>query len=344
MRAPPPIKKEYDLSIVIPSRNEEWLARTIQDILEHREGKTEVIAVLDGSWGINPIPMHPDVTVIYHPISVGQRAGTNDAVKLSKAKYVLKLDAHCSMDQGFDRKMLEAFEEVGDDVTMAPTLRNLWAFDWVCKKCGNRWYQGPTPEFCCSDKKGKVKNELCDSKDFERDIKWIAKERPQNTSFCFDTTLHFQYNSKYMKKQEGDLVETMSLQGSCFMLTRERYWDLNICDEAHGSWGQQGTEVACASWLSGGRVLVNRRTYYGHLFRTQGGDFSFPYPNPGNKVEKARKYSRDLWFNNKHKKQILPLSWLVEKFNPPYWNEPEGAKVLEMVNKAGEEFKKVNTP
>ena len=34
-----------DLSILIPARNEIFLTRTIQDILEHVEGNTEVIVV-----------------------------------------------------------------------------------------------------------------------------------------------------------------------------------------------------------------------------------------------------------------------------------------------------------
>ncbi len=58
------------------------------------------------------------------------------------------------------------------------------------------------------------------------------------------------------KQQEGDLVETMSLQGSCFMMTRKKYWELDICSEDFNSWGQQGVEVACKTWLSGGKVYL----------------------------------------------------------------------------------------
>ena len=109
----------------------------------------------------------------------------------------------------------------------------------------------------------------------------------------------------------------MSLQGSFFMLTREKYWELNICDsDTFGSWGSQGIEVACKTWLSGGRVVVNHDTWYAHLFRTKGGDFGFPYPNSGSKAQKAKKLAKDIFFNNKWDKAIRPLSWLVEKFWP----------------------------
>ena len=42
--------KQYELSILIPSRNEMFLAKTIEDLIENKRGKTEIIAVLDGQW------------------------------------------------------------------------------------------------------------------------------------------------------------------------------------------------------------------------------------------------------------------------------------------------------
>jgi glycosyltransferase involved in cell wall biosynthesis len=298
-----------ELSILIPARNEMFLARTIEDALLNIEADTEIIAVLDGEWANPAVPQNPKVNVIYLPEAVGQRAATNIACRLSKAKYVMKLDAHCSFDKGFDRKMLEVFKETGDNVTMVPTMRNLWAFDWKCYKCGWKKYQGPTPEKC----------EQCgDRKHMRRKMLWIGKEKPQSNSYCFDSEPHFQYFGEFNRRPEGkgDLTETMSLQGSCFMLTRDKYWDLNICDEGLGNWGNQGIEVAVKTWLSGGRVLVNHKTWYAHMFRTQGGDFGFPYKLPGNEVEKTKKKVKDLFFQNKWPKQIHPLSWLVEKFWP----------------------------
>ena len=44
-----------DLSILIPARNEMFLARTVKDILAHIEGDTEIIVVCDGNWPDPPI-------------------------------------------------------------------------------------------------------------------------------------------------------------------------------------------------------------------------------------------------------------------------------------------------
>jgi hypothetical protein len=116
-------------------------------------------------------------------------------------------------------------------------------------------------------------------------------------------------------KAEKGITETMSLQGSCFMLTREKYWELGICDESLGSWGNQGIEIACKTWLSGGRLLCNHKTWYAHLFRTQPG-FSFPWGNRESQVQITKKNVKDLFWNNKWDKAIHPVSWLVRRFYP----------------------------
>jgi hypothetical protein len=163
------------------------------------------------------------------------------------------------------------------------------------------------------------------------DVVWIAKPNPQSSSYRFDTTLHFQYWGAWKKRatREGNLTESLSLQGSCFLMTREKYFELNICDESWGSWGQQGSEVSLKTWLSGGRVVINHNTYYGHLFRTQPG-FGFPYSLSNSQVEHARKCCQDVFLNNKWEKQIHPLSWLLERFWPvDGWTDEDLAKLKE---------------
>lgn len=293
----------YELSILIPARNEIFLGKTVEDILAHIEADTEIIAVLDGAWPAQPIPDHPRLTIVYHSKSIGQRAATNDAARIAQAPYLMKVDAHCAFDQGFDRKMLALMQ---DDICMVPVMRNLHAFDWVCED-GHRRYQGPSGP--CAD---------C-GKPTQMEILWNPKHNPQSTCYRFDKELHFQYWNEHGKEQQGDLTETMSIQGSAFMVSKKKYFDLDLCSETFNSWGQQGVEVACKMWLSGGRVMVNRTTWYAHMFRTQGGDFSFPYENPQSKIDENRSLSRKLFQENGWDKAVHPFQWLIEKFNPPGW-------------------------
>jgi len=313
-----------DLSILIPARCEMFLKRTIEDILENSEADTEIIVGLDGEWADPALDQHQNVNILYYHESIGQRAVTNRCARLASGKYVMKLDAHCSLDKGFDRKMLEAFKEVGDDVTMLPIMRNLWAFDWKCYKCGKKEYQADRSEDDKCPQCGAA------SKHIRRKMVWEGKHNPQSTSYCFDATPKFGYfedwkhRPEYKKdKEETGMTETMSIQGSCFMLTREKYWELNICDEAMGSWGNQGVEVACKTWLSGGRVLVNHKTWYAHLFRTNH-NLKFPWPVSGRGQAKTKKNVRNFIWDGKFDKQVRPVSWLVEKFWPvPGWDQED---------------------
>ncbi len=313
-----------ELSVLIPARCEQFLARTIQDLLEHLEGDTEIIAVLDGAWADPPIADHPRVHLVYHSQSIGQRAATNEAARLSSARFVMKCDAHCAFDQGFDVKLMADCEA---DWTVIPRMYNLHVFDWQCKKCGNRTYQGPRPDKCAQ----------CDNTvDFERVMVWQPRLSRKTDFARFDHELHFQYWGSYGKRPEaqGDIADVMCFVGACWMMRRERYWELDGCDEEHGSWGQQGVEMACKSWLSGGRVVVNKKTWFAHLFRTQPG-FGFPYPNPG--IEKARQYSRRLWSLDAPDRMVWsravrPLSWLIEKFAPvPDWDNKFGKERKQVI-------------
>jgi len=314
-----------ELSVIIPSRNEEFLRETVADLLKNKRGDTEIIVGLDGAWANPTFPQHPGVNILHYPVSIGQRAITNQCVKLSRARYVMKVDAHCAFDEGFDVKMIEAFKEVGDNVVMAPGMRNLWCYDWKCYTCGMRVYQDKS-SICPPNKRHSEPVQM------RKKILWIAKTNPFSTAYAFTPEPHFIYHGDQKKKQVGDIVETMSLQGSCFMCTRKKYWELGICDEAFGSWGSQGIEVAVKFWLSGGRVLVNKKTFYGHMFRTKP-LFSFPYDLSGRQVQHAKRLAKDIFFNNKWDKAIHPLSWLVEKFLPiPEWTPEEIAKLKEMEN------------
>ena len=322
-----------DLSILIPSRNEQFLRNTIDDILKNSQETTEIIAILDGQWAEPPIPDHPRVTLIYHSESIGQRAAINEAAKLSSAKYVMKIDAHCALDKGFDAKLITSAEELGKDVTQVPRQYNLHVFNWRCNKCSNETYQGPTPTKC----------KKCDNtNDFERVMVWQPRWNRVADFMRFDTNLKFAYWGAYKTRPEaqGDIADLMSCIGACWFMHRDRYWELGGLDEEFGSWGQVGTELACKSVLSGGRMVVNKKTFFGHMFRTQGAGFGFPYPLSGNQVERARQRSKDLFLNNKWEKQIYPLSWLIEKFAPIIdWHDESGKAILAQVMEAGAAFK-----
>lgn len=303
----------FALSLLIPARNEQWLPNTIADAIEHSSDETEVIAVLDGYWPAPPIPAHPRLTLIHLTEPIGQRAAVNLAARTSRAKYVAKFDAHCSFAAGFDQDLMAPYEsgEISVDTTTVPRMYNLHVFDWACAGCGERTYQGGTPPPCVK----------CGAVEHRQEMAWKPRLNKLTDFGRFDRELHFQYWNQFRLRPEakGDIADLMCCVGAGWAMTRDRYWQLGGLDEGHGSWGQMGVEIACKSWLSGGRQVVNKRTWFAHLFRVQSG-FSFPYSLSQHDVEAARVYSGVMWANGNWSGQSLWLEWLIDKFSPvPGW-------------------------
>jgi glycosyltransferase involved in cell wall biosynthesis len=308
------------VSVIIPARCEEWLSRTVRDILTNMKGESEVIAVCDASWPDPPLQDHPKLTVIHFTEPVGQRGAFNMGARISRAKYVMKLDGHSAVDEGFDVKLAAPYEDgrLGADVTTIPRMYNLYVYDWECQACHWKTYQGGKPTECPT----------CKGTVFAKSEVW-APRKSRRTDFArFDSDLHFQYWPKYERRPETqvDLADTLSSVGACFFMRRDRFWAQGGLDEAHGFWGQFGTEVACKAWLSGGRHVVNKTTWFSHYFRVN--KAGFPYHISGNDQDRARAYSQNLWRNNAWPLQVRPLRWLIEKFWPvDGWTEADLAKL-----------------
>ncbi len=282
------------VSVIIPARNEIYLEKTMRSILDAAEGEIEIIAVLDGYLPDPPIDMKDDrVKFIHFQEAQGQRRAINEAAKIAKGKYILKTDAHSMLDQGFDIKLAADCEY---DWTVIPRMYNLDVDSWTIKKNKRTdfmWIRSPEAA--------------------DKPFRHNYFDGPAEREFP-EVKLH-----KNMDYQKGDICDVMTGQGACFFMHKDRFWELEGCDERHGSWGQQGVEVALKAWLSGGSLKVNKKTWFAHWFRGGGGP-GFPYQISGRDQHKARKYSIDLWTNNRWPLQQRPLLWLVEKFAPlPTW-------------------------
>lgn len=271
------------VSVLIAARNEPYLDRTITDAFNKAQGELEVIAVLDGYKPT--IENHKNQILIYHSESIGQRPAINQAAKLATGKYIFKVDAHCIFDEGFDVKLAEDCE-----------------YDWTAipRRHGvieDKWKRRP----------GKVDYMRLTSPSERGDLGLRAKAWPD-----------------YRKRPEaqGDITDVMTCQGSGWFQYKERFFELGALDERHGHWGALGCEVGCKTWLSGGRLIVNKKTWYAHWQRgrkhTKDSTITTSrfYHLPREVVRDAHKYAKDLWFNNKWQLQKREFKWLLDKFAP----------------------------
>jgi glycosyltransferase involved in cell wall biosynthesis len=119
------------LSVVIPARNEMYLPRTIQDILEKSHTDIEIIIVMDDDWRyVKEIPKDERVTIVHTPRK-GMRYCINMGVALAKGEYLMKCDAHVLFADGFDEQLINDYEE---KTFVIPTRKRLDPVKWEVKK------------------------------------------------------------------------------------------------------------------------------------------------------------------------------------------------------------------
>lgn len=132
--------------------------------------------------------------------------------------------------------------------------------------------------------------------------RWQPLQKPVSSAYYFDRDFVFQYHKEAENTEPFN--ETMCLQGSAWMVSRENYWNWNVCDESYGSWGWQGVELGIQAWLNDGRCATTKRTYYAHLFRKD-----FPYERDDKQIA---------WAHNEIKRRFEgKVDGLVSKFRFP---------------------------
>lgn len=286
------------VSIIIPSRNAEFLQRTIDDLLKKAKGDIEIIVVLDGYWPTPQLFDDKRLIVLHHGEvhgNKGMRFGINSGIAISKGEFLMKLDEHCIVDEGFDQKLIA---DCDDNWVVIPRR---YRIDW------EKWdilHDGRPPV----------------------DYMYLAYpyERP------FDRTcgLHgAEWRERYYQRKDILIDDTMSWQGSCWFMTR-KHWDwLGPLDREHyGPFTQEAQEIGNKTWLGGGRLVINKKTWYAHYHKgNHGKNYGFSnaqYAIHMNEMERGRLYCIDYWVNNRWPQRVHDFEWLLEKFWPvPTWPE-----------------------
>lgn len=286
------------VSVIIPSRTELYLQKTVDDLRAKAEGNIEIIVVLDGYWPSTPVTQAMNVMVFHHGMqhsNFGFRPSINRGVAMANGEYIIKVDQHCIFDQGFDVKMKHA---CADNYVVIPSRYTLDGPEWRVTNLGSQpeEYRYLTYPFVTENS---GYNSLSG-------LRWKARE---------------------ILRKAIPVDDTMAFPGSCYMLKRS-FWDkLGILD--HTNYGNymihEPEEISLKAWLSGGRVVVNKTTWYAHLHRHRPEGRRYGYSNRqerSNKAdsEKARLFNRSYWINTKDYQH--DLAWLIDKFWPvPTWPE-----------------------
>lgn len=287
------------LTIIIPARNELYLQQTIDDLLLKASGDVEVIVVLDGYWPQVPLKVNPRLVAI-HRERRGMRAGINSAVAISKGKYIMKVDAHCMFPPGFD-EVLESYCD-GDWVVI-PRRYSLDLETWNVKH-----------------------------KQFI-DYEYLGWPYDGKLEVHGSTVgLHARaWDARTEERIDRLIDENMTFQGSCWFTTREHFEKRigYLQDDGYGTFIGEPQEIGLKTWLGGGRIMTNKRTYYAHLWKgkpyraAHQEALGIPYTRIGmSELKTGNAFSVDYWIHDRWKERKHDLSWLIERFWPvPSWPE-----------------------
>lgn len=269
------------VSIIIPSRNEPFLQRTIDDLFTNATGELEIIVILDGWWPNPPLRDNPRQIIVHRSEVRGMRDGINSAVKIASGPFLLKTDAHCSYARGFDEVLKRNIE---DNWIVIPRRYNLDPLMWSVdpnEYVDSHYLSFP---FHNEDKIGM------------HGKTWVARQR-RRRKVMIDT-------------------EMMS-QGSCWFMTKKHFERIDGLQEyGYGTFTQEMTELSCKTWLSGGQMMVNKNTWYAHPKQMPRG-----YAMSRTLLKKGAHYAADFWINNRWPKQTIRFEDFIARFNPPNWPE-----------------------
>jgi len=276
------------LSVIIPARNEKYLQNTIDDLILKAVEPIEIIVILDGYWPDPAITDHPAVTIIHHTDAMGMRPSINEGARAASGQYLMKCDAHCCFGPGFD-KILK--DNCKPDWTMVPRRYNL------------------------------------DIKKYDRgdkifDFQYIS--HPSDKKYPLRGNDWPEYANRVMGRKNVDL---MTSQGSCWFMYKQRFFDLGCLDDInYGTMGREAQETCLKAWLSGGKYILCRKTWYAHWKKgaTKGHPERATYKKPMKEWRKSSSFLIKQFYNElpKWEHQTRSLEWLIKKFKPvPTWHD-----------------------
>lgn len=276
------------VSVIIPSRNERFLPQTVADVLGQARGDVEVIVCLDGYWPDPPLPADPRLHILHRGDAVGMRDNINAAAAVATGEFLMKLDAHCKLAEGYDVALVADCDQDWVAVPRRYALEpEAWAIDTSNPK-------------------------------YPVDAHYLSYpwERPEDPTCGLHGT---PWSARRRARADVEIDDEMSSQGSCWFMSRAHFRDrIGTMDtRLYGPFVSEFQELGLKTWLGGGRVVVNKRTWYAHLYK--GRKYGRGYALGPSQFAQGPAVT-DHWMFDRWPGRVRDLAWLVEKFWPvPGW-------------------------
>jgi glycosyltransferase involved in cell wall biosynthesis len=287
------------LSVIIPAWNELYLKATVDGILKSATGDIEVIVMLDGYWP-HELPADDPRLILVHRKRGGMRAAINGAVAIAKGEFILKADAHCLFAPGFDETLKADCDK---DWIVIPRRYSLEADTWEIRRS-----------------RGFV--------DYEY-LSWPYRASGRRQHGASHGICGMVWDQRIIDRCNVQIDENMTFQGSCWFTPREYFLSHlgPLKEEGYGTFVAEAQELGMRAWLGGGKIMVNKKTWYAHLWKGEPYRqeyekvFGKSYTRLGFSERKAGNlYAVDYWINNRWTERKHDLEWLINRFAPvPSW-------------------------
>lgn len=286
------------VSIVIPSRNERFLAPTIKDLLKNAKGDIQIIAVLDGYWPPSEeIINDKRVNYIHKGSPEGMRQGINSAAAIATGEYLMKIDGHCMVSPGFD---LELAKNCKPNWVVIPRRKRLDAENWQVQ--------------------------IQENPKAKPDIDYEYLSYPDDPADFGGPGLNGRiWTERILERQnkpEFAIDKDMSFQGSCWFMPLAHFKACGFMD--HQNWGPFWNEAQEMSFRSvlckDGQVMINKNVWYAHLHK--GKKYGRGYRLDESALTMGRNMAMKFFAGERvWEDQKYPLSFLIEQFMPiPGWD------------------------
>lgn len=224
------------LSVVIPSYKDPYHEKTVRDLLDKSElgDQLEIVSVFDGYWPAWEMVEDPRRRIVHLGKNQGMRGAINAGIAVARGEFFMRLDEHCSFDQGYDKKLTDECKE-----------------NWVMT--ARRFFLDP------------IKWEVMDKPPVEHEKLSIQRVSDTVRKFAGKP-----WKERDERQKDVLISETQAMQGSMWIANREFFLKTvgELQTEGYGPLIQDSVEVCMKYWKAGGKLMLNKKTWFAHKHRS----------------------------------------------------------------------------